>query len=91
MKFELQQTWDSKRRLDTWIRNTKQWETKSNKKIVNKKFKWSTTMKHYLGYCGNVDCAKFGHSDFYDPWKTDRGLEETKCCGTEVLAERIAS
>ena len=29
-------------------------------------------------------------SDFYDIWETDKGLSQTKCCGTEVLPERIA-
>ena len=84
MKFELQQTWDHKRRLDTWIRNNKQWN-KEKKPQAKKNFKWSSTMKHYVAYC---ECGK---SDFYDPWKADRGLLDTKCCGKELLAERIAS
>ena len=84
MKFELQQTWDHKRRLDTWIRNNKQWN-KEKKPQAKKNFKWSSTMKHYVAYC---ECGK---SDFYDPWKADRGLLDTKSCGKELLAERIAS
>ena len=79
MKFEMQQTFEISRRLKTWINNN----FNSDKKKPIKKFKLSTTYKHYLAYC---ECGK---SDFYDIWKVDRGLEETRCCGKELLTERV--
>ncbi len=30
MRFELERTWDTKRRLQTWIRNDKSWNKKDN-------------------------------------------------------------
>ena len=85
MKFELQQTFEISRRLKTWLNNN----FNTNKKTATKKkFKHSSTYKHYVGYCGNQKCRKYGHSDFYDIWETDKGLSQTKCCGTEVLPER---
>ena len=86
MKFELQQTFEISRRLKTWINN----DFGSDKKNTTKKkqFKYSSTYKHYVGYCGNPECKDYGKSNFYDIWKVDKGLEETKCCGTELLAER---
>ena len=85
MKFELQQTFDISRRLKRWVRND---FNKKKKPATKKKFKHSSTYKHYVGYCGNTKCPKYGHSDFYDIWETDKGLSQTKCCGTEVLPER---
>ena len=85
MKFELQQTFEISRRLKTWLNNNFNTTKKSKTK---KKFKHSSTYKHYVGFCGNPKCSKYGHSDFYDIWETDKGLSQTKCCGTEVLPER---
>lgn len=85
MKFELQQTFEISRRLKTWLNNN---FNATKKPATKKKFKHSTTYKHYIGYCGNPKCSKYGHSDFYDIWETDKGLSQTKCCGTEVLPER---
>ena len=62
--------------------------TEPNKSCTKMKFKHSSTYKHYVGYCGNTKCSKYGHSDFYNIWETDKGLSQTKCCGTEVLPER---
>ena len=85
MKFELQQTFEVSRRLKTWINNN---FNATKKPATKKKFKHSSTYKHYVGYCGNTKCHKYGHSDFYDIWETDKGLSQTKCCGTEVFPER---
>ena len=87
MKFELQQTFEISRRLKTWMNNN---FNTTKKATTKKKFKFSSTYKHYVGYCGNQSCSSFGVSDFYDIWETDKGLSQTKCCGTEVLPERIA-
>lgn len=85
MKFELQQTFEISRRLKTWLNNN--FNSRKKSRTV-KKFKHSSTYKHYVGYCGNEKCKKYGHSNFYDIWETDKGLSQTKCCGTEVLPER---
>ncbi len=87
MKWELQKTFEVKRRLKRWINNS---FNKTKKPNLKRKFKYSSTYKHYIGYCGNQSCSSFGVSDFYDIWETDKGLSQTKCCGTEVLPERVA-
>ena len=69
-----------KRFCFNWLAKAKASNVKAPKK---KNFRMSTTGRHYVGYC---ECGK---SDFYDMWKADRGLLDTKCCGTELLAERI--
>ena len=42
MRKELQKTWDTKRRINTWIRNDKSWNTKKTSKI-------DAQMNSYLG------------------------------------------
>ena len=49
MKFEMQKTWDFKRRMDTWIRNDKNWN--GGKQIDKSKFKYDSTQKFYIGFC----------------------------------------
>ena len=34
MKFELEKTWDTKRRINTWIRNDKKWMNKNSNKPI---------------------------------------------------------
>ena len=81
MKFELQKTFDIGLRLKRWLRNDFN-GNKNSSKIHKKNFKLTTTGNHYVAYC---EC---GNSDFYDIWKADRGLLDTKCCGKELLDER---
>lgn len=86
MKFELQQTFEISRRLKKWVKNDSNFYNKANSlKPVKKKkqFKLSTTGKHYVAYC---ECGK---SDFYPIWEADKGMLDTKCCGKELLTERI--
>ena len=80
MKFELQQTFEIPRRLKTWINND---FNKPKEQKKQKNFRMSTTGKHYVAYC---ECGK---SDFYDMWNADKGLVDTKCCGKELLTERL--
>jgi len=82
MKFELQQTFEISRRLKTWINNDFNID-KKGKTVKKKKFRLSTTGKHYVCYC---ECGK---SDFYPIWEVDKGILDTKCCGKELLTERV--
>ncbi len=34
MRFELEKTWDTKRRINTWVRNEKNWKNKDSKKPI---------------------------------------------------------
>ena len=67
-----------KRFCFNWMAKAKASPVKKEKKT----FKLSSTGRHYVAYC---ECGK---SDFYDMWKADRGLLDTKCCGKELLDER---
>ena len=77
MKFELQQTFDISRRLNRWIKND------FNKNVSHEtKWKYDATQKFYIGYC---ECNK---SDFYEPFNINK--QDTKCCGSKILSERIS-
>ena len=82
MKWELQNTFDIGLRLKRWIRND--FNSSKPKEIKKKNFKMSSTGKQYVCYC---ECGK---SDFYDIWNADKGLLDTKCCGKELLTDRIS-
>tara|TARA_Y100000310_G_scaffold331238_1_gene404435 strand:+ start:1210 stop:2016 length:807 start_codon:yes stop_codon:yes gene_type:complete len=76
MKFEMQPTWDTKRRIQRWIGN----DFGSNKTNGVSKFKLDTTGNAYIAYC--IKCSK---SDFY-------GKEElngdSKCHNAKLLSEK---
>ena len=73
MKFELEKTWDTKRRLARWSNNN----FNSNK--VNKSFKLDATGNAYVAYCSSC-----GTSDFYD----QHGIKnDSICCKKELLPE----
>ena len=77
MKWELQNTFDIGLRLKRWIRND------FNKNVSHEtKWKYDATQKFYIGYC---ECNK---SDFYNPFGIDK--QDTKCCGSKILSERIS-
>ncbi len=77
MRYEMQKTFDIKRRMQRWINNQKDWNVKVKKPVVN--FKTSTS-GHYIGYC-----AKCNESSFYKEFNL-RG--DSVCCGSEILPER---
>ena len=73
MKFELEKTWDTKRRLARWAKND------FSGKNASKSFKLDSTGNAYVAYCGAC-----GTSDFYDK----NGINgDSICCKKELLPE----
>ena len=79
MKFEMQPTWDTKRRIGRWVDN----DFSSNKSNGMGKFKKDATGNSWLGYC-----SKCNISDFYD----DTGIkQDSRCCQSKLMPEKKKS
>ena len=76
MKFEMQPTWDTKRRLQRWVGN----DFNSNSNNGSSKFKMDTTGNAYIAYCD-----KCGKSDFYGKNELN---QDSKCCKGKLLHEK---
>ena len=77
MKYEMQKTFDIKRRLERWVRNQQEWKPAT--KYKNEEFKLDATGYNRIGYCD-----KCNESDFYKfPAK-----EDSRCCGAKLLTQR---
>ena len=83
MRFELEKTWDTKRRLEKWIRNNEQWG--KNSLISNTKkyeeFRLDNTGNARIGYC-----TKCNESDTYDKFKIH--YEDSRCCKVKLIPNR---
>ena len=77
MKYEMQQTFDIKRRLNKWLKNQDKWDISVKKPAVN--FKTDIT-GHYIGYCD-----KCNESSFYKEFNL-RG--DSICCSAKILPKR---
>ena len=80
----MQQTWDIKRRMDTWLSNEDKWNPQDNLKnggFSLEAFRWDTTQRFKIAYC-----IKCGGSESYDPFKMK--YADSKCCKAEILPER---
>jgi hypothetical protein len=73
MKYEMQKTFDIKRRLQRWIKNQQEW--KPITKYKNEEFKLDATGYNRIGYC-----SKCEESDFYKYPAT----EDSRCCGDKL-------
>jgi|TARA_B100000073_G_scaffold302025_1_gene269326 hypothetical protein len=73
MKYEMQKTFDIKRRLQRWIKNQEEW--KPITKYKNEDFKFDATGYNRIGYCSKCD-----KSDFYKYPAT----EDSRCCGDKL-------
>ena len=84
MKWELQQTFDIKRRLVTWLKND--FGSKNSNGIKNKinlsQFRMPDG-KNYIGYCKKCD-----ESSFYNPFGFDPNLSGSTCCNDLILPKR---
>ena len=77
MKFEMQPTWDTKRRIQRWVGN----DFNTNKTNGLSKFKKDANGKFWIGYCNK--CNK---SDFYD----DIGIkQDSRCCQSKLMPKKI--
>ena len=80
MKFEMQDTFDISRRLVRWDKNGFNNQKNGVEKTLNFKM---PDGRNYLAYC-----QKCGKSDFYDPFKFNPNIIESKCCNAKILNER---
>ena len=80
MKFELQQTFDIKRRLKRWASN----DFNGNKKngVKNQHNFKMPDGKNYLAWCS--ECLK---SDFYESYNFNPSIIESKCCNAIIIDE----
>ena len=79
MKFEIQPTWDTKRRLQRWVGND--YSHKKNGTDKQHNFKMPDG-KNYLAWCSK--CLK---SDFYESYNFDPSKIESKCCNDYIIDE----
>ena len=80
MKFEMQPTWNTKRRIQRWVDNDFGNNNKSN---GTSKFRKDANGKFWIGYC-----SKCNVSDFYD----DIGIkQDSRCCQTKLMPEKKKS
>ena len=76
MKFEMQQTFDIKRRLNKWVKNDKDWAKKETPKFQR--------LKSGHGY--NAYCSKCGHREMpVNEWQLKQG---SSCCAVEYVPEK---
>ena len=73
MKYEMQKTFDIKRRLQRWIKNQQEWKPITKHK--NEEFKLDATGYNRIAYC-----SKCNVSDFYKYPAT----EDSRCCGDKL-------
>ena len=73
MKYEMQATFDIKRRLQRWIKNQQEWKPITKHK--NEEFKLDATGYNRIAYC-----SKCNVSDFYKYPAT----EDSRCCGDKL-------
>ena len=77
MKFEMQKTFDVKRRLNKWIKNQNDWNVKPKSNISEYK---TSTSGHYIGYCD-----KCNESSFYKEFNL-KG--DSACCSAKINPKR---
>ena len=80
MKYEMEKTWDLKRRLKRWADN----DFGNNKKNGIKKHNFTMPDgKNYLAWCNK--CLK---SDFYESYNFNPDMIESKCCNDKILPKK---
>ncbi len=77
MKFQLEKTFDIKRRLNRWLKNQKDWNIKVKKPAVGFK---TTSSGHYIGYCDKCNV-----SSFYKEYDLSGS---SICCSDKIMPER---
>ena len=80
MRYEMQKTFDIKRRLSKWLQNTQDWNIPKSTKYVYEDFKFDTTGYNKLAYC-----QKCNKSDFYKK----PHIEDSRCCGDQLHPNKI--
>ena len=79
MKFEMQKTFDPKRRLRKWVKNQKDWDKPLKTKHQYEDFRFDATGYNKIGYC-----TKCNTSDFYKKPQ----FEDSRCCNSEIIPSK---
>ena len=82
MKFEMQKTFDIKRRLNKWFNNEKEWNLKSEKKISFESTFKKTPTGLYKAYCSK--CGKREMPN--NRWQLKEG---SNCCRVDYVSEKL--
>ena len=77
MKFEMQKTFDIKRRLLKWIKNAKDWNIKPKQETLDEKFPFDKTGNARLGKCSACNTTVF-----LDKWNP---VLDSNCCNAKVV------
>ena len=77
MKFEMQKTFDVKRRLLKWIKNAKDWNIKPKQETLDEKFPLDKTGNARLGKCSACKTTVF-----LDKWNP---VLDSSCCNAKVV------
>jgi DNA replication protein DnaD len=80
MRYEMQKTFDIKRRLNKWLSNTKEWNIIKETKYSYEDFRFDATGYNKMAYCGK--CNK---SDFYKK----PHIEDSRCCADLLHPNKI--
>lgn len=84
MKFEMQKTFDIKRRLLKWIQNAKDWNIKPKQETLDLRFPFDKSGNARLGYCSNPKCKS--PTNFLD--KFNPSFDSTCCSGFKVVSKK---
>ncbi len=79
MKFQMQKTFDIKRRFARWCNNAKDWNIKPKQETLDDKFPLDKTGNARLGVC-----SKCRSTVFLDKWKP---ILDSTCCNAKVIGK----
>ena len=79
MKFEMQKTFDIKRRLARWIKNNEEWSFANKAKSLDEKFPLDKTGNARLGICSA--CHETVFLSVVNP------ILDSKCCNAKVIGK----
>tara|TARA_Y100001963_G_C6741116_1_gene429020 strand:+ start:24 stop:785 length:762 start_codon:yes stop_codon:yes gene_type:complete len=81
MKFQMQKTFDIKRRFKRWCSNAKDWNVKPKQELLDDRFPLDKTGNARLG-----KCDKCKSTVFLDKWKP---VLDSTCCNAKVIGRKI--
>ena len=79
MKFEMQKTFDIKRRLARWVKNNEEWSFTSRSKSLDKRFPLDKTGNARLGICSKCHTTVF--------LAVVNPMLDSKCCNAKVIGK----
>ena len=77
MKFEMQQTFDIKRRLLKWVKNNEDWSFESKSKSLDTKFPLDKTGNARIGICSKCHTTVF--------LAVINPILDSSCCNAKII------